>query len=276
MKLYYFIAIVVLIILIIFVTLSQLSYYPPVVEERIYTDTDKLLKAENINYEEPLEQQTTQDIKPKVWQNNLFDPARGNIADTAAGNQNLSTLELIGICDIGDIKGAIIIKNPNAQSGQSPYGQPYQPYQPPGNMNQNTPQTPVKKFFKLGEKILDTELTLIELKQNSVILKNSSGQDETLSIKYGSVQSEVRIQNGLQNNVQAQIQQIEQERLQKLKPKLEVDVSPATENPELENIERRIAKLKQRINEEKREEEKRKLEQELRVLQREADAFSKK
>ncbi len=276
MKLYYFITIILLIILIIFVTLSQLSYYPPVVEERLYTDTDRLLRSENNNYEEPLQQQASQNIEPKVWQNNLFDPTRGNSTDATTGNQDLSTLELIGICDIGDIKGAIIIKNPNAQSGQPPYGQPYQPYQPYPNMNQNTSQTPVKKFFKLGDKILDTGLTLIELKQDSVILKNTSGQDETLSIKYGSVQSEVRIQNGLQNNVQAQIQQIEQERLRNLKPKLEVDVSPAPIKTELENINKRIDELKKLINEEKKEEEKRKLEEKLRTLLREADAFSKK
>jgi len=273
MKLYYFIAIIILVILIIFVTLSQLSYYPPVVNERLYSDTDRLLRAENNNYQEQPQEKAAQNVEPKVWQNNLFDPARGNSTDGSSSNQNLSTLELIGICDIGDIKGAIIIKNSNPQYGQPAYGQPYQPY---GNMNQTTTQTPVKKFFRVGDKILDTGLTLIELKQNSVILKNSSGQNETLSIKYGSVQSEVRIQNGLQNNVQAQIQQIEQERLQKLKPKLEVDVSPAAKNPELENINRRIIKLKQLINEEKKEEEKRKLEEELRALRREADAFSNK
>lgn len=188
MKFVYIALIPILSILVVIYTILQLSYRPSVIDKKMTVLTDDLVKnspvlnvRELASYKDTLQHPVPAD----VWGNNLFDPGRGGGATSVSSSGELKNIELVGVFDKGNIKGAVILIKTSGTSVSGGYGGGYggygqQGYYPsPGD--QKKQQIPIKQkaVFKVGDR-LPNGLILESVGPDFVVLR---GGAESVKLK---------------------------------------------------------------------------------------------
>ncbi len=161
MKFVYIALIPILAVLIAIYTAMLLSYHPFIIDKNATRLTDSLIKnspaldiQELAAYKDTIQHSMPSDI----WGSNLFDPNRGGMT-SASGSDGLKNVELVGIFNDGNVKGAVIIMKTGdsgtagrSSSAYGGYGTPSQADHYSATQKQQV-HVPPKAVFKIGDRL---------------------------------------------------------------------------------------------------------------------------
>ena len=197
MKFLYIALIPIFVILITIYTALQLFYKPPILDKNMIVFTDSLVRNTPVlNIRELKDGNETfkHPMPSDIWKYNLFDPGRGGMLSISSsgsgGGIDTKNVELVGIFNDGEIKGAIILMKTTSGTYGS-YDRVGQPSYP--SKLQEKQQVPVKQktVFKIGER-LPNGLVLESVGPDFIVLRGGSGKVK-LEMTFPDENSEKRI-----------------------------------------------------------------------------------
>ncbi len=221
MKQLYLILSIIFCLLIITFLYLHFTYIPLKVDNKIHERTVSLIKTAKKTYKNnagPKSSIKKTTLSAEIWEDNLFDPLRGNLAGTVSNTESsaqIADMELIGICNTSNLKGAIILQTQKS-------------YRSKLLKNKAKSEQPLqKRFFKLDER-LSNGYTLEEVNPDSVTLRRGNEQI-TLKLKFDDNDSGSRLSSDAASPIKAQLKKIREHKnnlLQKNKPKTSVKIIP--------------------------------------------------
>ena len=158
MKFVYIALIPIFAILMAIYTIMLLSYHPYVVDRNMVKVTDNLIKnSPALDSQELAAQKETLQhaVSSDIWEKNLFDPNREGETAGVSGSEGLKNVELVGIFNDGDTKGAVILIKTGESGSSLAYGGYGGSSQPGGSSEsqQQKPKAPPKTVFKVGDRL---------------------------------------------------------------------------------------------------------------------------
>jgi hypothetical protein len=189
MKFVYIALIPILAVFIAIYAIMLLSYHPYVIDKNMVKLTDNLIKnSPALNIQELAAQKDTlQHAVPNdVWEKNLFDPNREGVGTGVSGSEGLKHVELVGIFDDGNTKGAVILFK-TGESGKglasSGYGSSRQSDDSSG-MQKHKFRPPPKTVFKVGDRLPNG--LILESVGNDFIMLHSGKESFKLNMTFSS------------------------------------------------------------------------------------------